>query len=166
MDKVEYREWNTDIVIQASDIILLPFQVNYKENFRKKTEGNIEEEKKVEASLDDWDYLYRSWRNSNKDLSRRQLENISGYLSTPRFIKYLCDISVDILNEPNKKEILKHKLWMLNNYLPAAVYIPFVNKSMRNYAVLHITATECRVFQTKEWAPYLISLEVYWPEEI
>jgi hypothetical protein len=50
--------------------------------------------------------------------------------------------------------------------LPAAVYIPFVNQSMRNYSVLHIVAEESRIFKTKERCPLLLCIEVYRPTEI
>ena len=38
--------------------------------------------------------------------------------------------------------------------------------SIRNYAVLHIALSECRVFQTKERAPYMIAVELYRPDEL
>ena len=50
--------------------------------------------------------------------------------------------------------------------MPAAVYIPFVNNSARNYAVLHIPISEIKIFQTKERSPYVICLEVYRPDEL
>ena len=55
---------------------------------------------------------------------------------------------------------------MLNKQLPAAVYLPFVNQSMRNYAVLHIVAEETKIFKTKERCPLLLCIEVYRPTEI
>ena len=70
----------------------------------------------------------------------------NAYLSTPRFIKYLTDISVIISKEVNKKDALKRELRKLNQYLPASVYIPFCQESIRNYAVLHIPPEECAVF--------------------
>jgi len=45
-----------------------------------------------------------------------------------------------------KEEILKVELRKLNHHLPAAVYLPFVNSSTRNYAVLHIPPNESGVF--------------------
>ena len=54
----------------------------------------------------------------------------------------------------------------MNKQLPAAVYIPFVNQVMRNYAVLHIVAEEARIFRTKERCPLLLCIEVYRPTEI
>ena len=50
--------------------------------------------------------------------------------------------------------------------LPASVYLPFVNQSMRNYAVLHIVAEETRIFRTKERCPLLLCIEVYRPAEV
>ena len=58
------------------------------------------------------------------------------------------------------------ELKKLNHKLPAAVYIPFVNDSVRNYAILHIVADEAKIFQTKERAPVLIHLEAFRPEEM
>ena len=52
----------------------------------------------------------------------------------------------------------------INERLPGSVYIPFVNQSTRNYAVLHIVASEAKVFQTKERAPLLLCLECFRPE--
>lgn len=57
-------------------------------------------------------------------------------------------------------------LMKINQHLPANVYIPFVNSSLRNHAVLHIPANECHVFQTKERAPFLICIELYRPDEL
>jgi hypothetical protein len=37
---------------------------------------------------------------------------------------------------------------------------------MRNYAILHISVDEAKVFQTKERAPLLLCLEAYRPEEL
>lgn len=50
--------------------------------------------------------------------------------------------------------------------MPAAVYVPFVNQAMRNYAVLHIPISEIRIFQTKQRCPLLICLEVFRPDEL
>jgi hypothetical protein len=46
------------------------------------------------------------------------------------------------------------------------VYIPFVNGSLRNYAILNIVVEESRLFLTKERAPFMICLEVFRPDEI
>ena len=62
--------------------------------------------------------------------------------------------------------ILKRELVRINAHLPASVYIPFVQNSTRNYCVLHIPPDEVRVFQTKERAPILLSIEVFRPDEM
>ena len=61
---------------------------------------------------------------------------------------------------------MKKRLCEINRKLPAQVYIPFVSKSMRNYAVLNIVAEEAKIFQTKERAPILLCIEVYRPIEM
>lgn len=90
------------------------------------------------------------------------------YLSTPNFIKRLCEISDGLIELPNeeKRAYLMNELMGVNKQLPAAVYIPFVNQSMRNYSVLHIVAEESRIFKTKERCPLLLCFEVYRPTEI
>ena len=52
----------------------------------------------------------------------------------------------------------------VNQRLPASVYIPFVNSTIRNYTVLHIVIEEAKVFQTKERAPLLLCIEAYRPD--
>jgi phosphatidylinositol 4-kinase len=132
--------------ITVKDIILLPFNANIKED---------EEEEKAEGSDD-----------SSPVMKRTDARKYNSYLSTPRFIKYLTDISELIAKEPNKKNALKRELRKLNQHLPASVYIPFFQESLRNYAVLHIPPEEVAVFQTKTRAPYMITIEIYRPEEM
>lgn len=94
---------------------------------------------------------------------------VDAYLSTPRFMKTLTDLSDEVMKQPTNKEklrFLKEQLCEINKRLPAQVYIPFVNKSMRNYAILNIVAEEAIVFKTKERAPLLLAFEVYRPTEI
>ena len=84
-------------------------------------------------------------------------------------MKTLTDLSDEVLKQPTNKEklrFLKQQLAEINRRLPAQVYIPFVNKSMRNYAILNIVAEEAVVFKTKERAPLLLAFEVYRPTEI
>lgn len=52
----------------------------------------------------------------------------------------------------------------MNENLPAAVYVPFVNGSIRNFAILKIVAKESRVFSTKMRSPFSLTLEIYRPE--
>jgi len=66
----------------------------------------------------------------------------------------------------DKRLELIRDLAQINEHLPARVYIPFVNESVRNYAVLHIAALESKVFQTKSRAPVLLCIEVYRPDEL
>jgi hypothetical protein len=78
----------------------------------------------------------------------------------------LTEISLALINVPDRKAYLRTELSKLNRALPGTVYIPFVNSSMRNYAVLHIAVEEAKVFQTKERAPLLLCIEVFRPEEL
>jgi len=74
---------------------------------------------------------------------------LDAYLSTPSFVKTLTDLSDDVMkfNTPKeKKHFLKKQLCQINKSLPAQVYIPFVSKSMRNYAVLNIAVDEAKIF--------------------
>jgi len=88
-------------------------------------------------------------------------------MSTPLFVESLTDLSVKILSEEgDKKQALVEGLKRINESLPGNVYIPFVNKSWRNYAVLNICENESKLFFTKTRAPFLICLEIYRPEEI
>jgi hypothetical protein len=61
---------------------------------------------------------------------------------------------------------LHQELKKINRSLPAAVYLPFVNESMRNYAVLHIVTEEAKIFKTKERCPLMLLIECYRPTEI
>lgn len=88
------------------------------------------------------------------------------YLSTPRFVKYLTDLSSDLLMLDNKKEILCEELSKLNQKLPSNVYIPFVNSQIRSYVVLNIPPNESKIFVTKDKVPYLIAAEIFDPLEI
>ena len=54
----------------------------------------------------------------------------------------------------------------INKRLPASVYIPFVNNSIKNYALLHIPPNETRIFQTKERTNLMLSVELFRPDEI
>ncbi len=52
---------------------------------------------------------------------------LNAYLSTPKFIKVLTDISNELIYQTDRGEFLKENLRKINKMLPAAVYIPFVN---------------------------------------
>ena len=85
-----------------------------------------------------------SYLNKNRDY-------VDAYLSTPSFMKTLTDLADDVMlyqTPEEKKAFLTRRLCEINQKLPAQVYIPFVNKSMRNYAVLNIVVDEAKIFQT------------------
>jgi hypothetical protein len=103
--------------------------------------------------------------NENSNLIYKLLER-DIYLSTPRFVKYLTDVSSDLLTTNNKVEKLRGELTKLNEKLPANIYIPFVTDRIINYVVLKISIKETKVFVTKDKAPYLIAVEVFDPLEI
>jgi len=92
------------------------------------------------------------------------------FKSTPTFLESLTDLGVEVLatdgREVEKKQALILGLKKVNESLPANVYIPFVNHSWRNYTVLNICVDECKLFLTKNRAPYMICLEIFRPEEI
>ena len=52
---------------------------------------------------------------------------LNAYLSTPKFMKTLTDISNDLITVTNREEYLREELKKVNRLLPASVYIPFVN---------------------------------------
>ena len=49
------------------------------------------------------------------------------YLSTPKFIKYLTDISDMLIVATNKEQTLREELRKLNYFLPASTYVPMVS---------------------------------------
>jgi hypothetical protein len=138
-NEVSGKEDTPTVQLLASDIILKPFL----------TEKDLEKQQKINS--EDVTRLYR----------RHQL---SGFLSTPKFIMTLTDISLALINQPDRDEYLRDQLSSINRCLPASVYIPFVNSTIRNYTILHIVLAEAKVFQTKERAPLLLCLEAYRPE--
>lgn len=96
---------------------------------------------------------------------------LNSFLSTPKFIKCLTELSERLgmmrdVSKAKKTKILQDELIQLNQHLPASVYIPFVGNSTRNNCVLHIPPEEARVFQTKERAPIMLCIEVFRPDEM
>ena len=92
---------------------------------------------------------------------------LKAFKSTPNFIEALTDLGVAVLNaEDDKKAAIIEGLKSINEGLPGAVYIPFVNNSWRNYTVLNICENESQLFLTKNRAPYLVCMEIYRPEEV
>ena len=92
---------------------------------------------------------------------------LRAFKSTPLFIESLTELSQRVLYQVgDKKQALIEGLTTINQGLPSNVYIPFVNNSWRNYAVLNICENESKLFITKSRAPFMICLEIYRPEEI
>ena len=65
---------------------------------------------------------------------------LNAYLSTPKFVKTLTDISLELIGVPDRDAYLQDELLKLNKQLPAAVYIPFVNGK-------HQLSNLCRINQ-------------------
>mmetsp|Transcript_36913 Transcript_36913/g.56523 ORF Transcript_36913/g.56523 Transcript_36913/m.56523 type:complete len:257 (-) Transcript_36913:1603-2373(-) len=133
--------------VSAGDIVLNPFiySLDYKDHFDEQAQ--------------------------NQQLPEEQRQRLNSFLSTPKFIKCLTEISQQLGQMKDKTkaiklQILKHELIQINQHLPASVYVPFVQSSIRNYCVLHIPPEEARVFQTKERAPVMLSIEVFRPDEM
>lgn len=136
---------------------------------RKKLLDHVPEQKpfKIEAR----DIILRNFLLSDTPSSylNKNRDYVDAYLSTPSFMKTLTDLADDVMlyqTPEEKKAFLTRRLCEINQKLPAQVYIPFVNKSMRNYAVLNIVVDEAKIFQTKERAPLLLCIEVFRPVEM
>lgn len=99
---------------------------------------------------------------------KSEQRKLDGYLSTPKFVKYLTDIGdlVSIAPANQRKDVLRAEIQKMNSYLPASVYVPFISSSNRNYAILHVPHKESVVFQTKERAPFMITVEMFRPDEL
>ena len=126
----------------------------YRENEEK---GGILEKIKVE------DFKLQRFELSSED---NLIDNSSGYMSTPYFVKTLTNLCEIVLLSENKEKTLVEGLDKINCDLPGRVYAPFVENSIRNYSVLHIRVTEAKVFCTKTRAPFLCVLELVRPEEL
>jgi len=83
-----------------------------------------------------------------------------GFLSNILFIEDLIRVSEILAFADPKLIALRSELKKRNEHLPAAVYIPFFNNSIRHYMVLNIVTDEAKVFSTKERAPFYMCLEI------
>ena len=99
-----------DIKITARDIILQPF---------------FKGDEEAMPSADQSDDLAR--HHGKNDIFNSYLIAINAYLSTPKFIMTLTDLSLELIAQPNRGEFLQAELKKINHKLPAAVYLPFVN---------------------------------------
>ncbi len=92
----------------------------------------------------------------------------SSYLSPILFFEDLILLSESLNQYPSKaakKEKLLEQLQEMNRGLPAAVYIPFSNDSVRNHAILNICYQETVLFSTNTRAPFCLCVEIFRPED-
>lgn len=94
--------------------------------------------------------------------------NLSSFLSNINFIDHLCNLCDVLLNtvDTERKKTLLNEIKKINKTLPANVYIPFVNHSIRNYVIASIPVSEAKIFKTKERAPYMITIECFRLDEL
>ena len=94
--------------------------------------------------------------------------NLSSFLSNINFFDHLCNICDILINtQPNeRKKVLLNEIHKINKILPANVYLPFLNSSIRNYLIGGISISECHIFKTKERAPYMITMECFRLDEL
>ena len=94
--------------------------------------------------------------------------NLSSFLSNINFIDHLCNLCDVLLNtvDTERKKTLLNEIKKINKILPANVYIPFVNHSIRNYVIASIPVSEAKIFKTKERAPYMITIECFRLDEL
>lgn len=55
---------------------------------------------------------------------------MNAFFSTPWFIKDLTDLSIEVVGNADKEIFLKEGLQNMNEHLPSAVYLPFVNSNI------------------------------------
>ena len=71
--------------------------------------------------------------NEDKNQSTFSIE-LTNFLSTIRFTKYLCNISLDLIKYPPEQRIskLREELSHINLLLPSNAYIPFSNCNIKS----------------------------------
>lgn len=78
-----------------------------------------------------YEYITQKGIEEEKEGQNSLTKNMSSiydsYLSTPNFIKRLCEISDGLIGLEDKRSFLMRELQNVNKQLPAACYIPFVN---------------------------------------
>lgn len=114
-----------EIQVTAKDIILQPFMLDDDRVFRETvmSQANNPLQKLGEDEI--------IQRNHGMHPSLYLFLAMNAYLSTPKFIKHLTDISFELIAVQNRDEYLRIELKKINLKLPAAVYIPFVNSKIR-----------------------------------
>lgn len=140
-----------------------------KENQHKVLELNPNE---IYLSLfTQYDYVTNDENNiSTHCVKQIDLEdiNLSSFLSSIHFIDQLCNISDRLMyvNPSEQRKTLLNELKKVNKTLPANVYLPFMNNSMRNYIISSIPLLEAKIYKTKQRAPYKITVECFKLDEL
>ena len=94
--------------------------------------------------------------------------NLSSFLANINFIDHLCYIS-KLINSTSldlQAKVFAQELNIVNKLLPSNIYVPFINDSIRNYVIVHIPISECKIFKTKNKAPYLLTFELIRLDEL
>jgi hypothetical protein len=94
--------------------------------------------------------------------------NLSSFLSSVNFVDHLCNICEVIrsTNPLDQHKTLLNEIKKVNKILPANIYIPFLNDSIRYYVIGQIPVSEIKIFKTKNRAPFMITVEAFRLEEI
>jgi len=144
--------------VNSREIIIYPFATQYKniQDSTKLPESTGSSPESKSQIMSETRNFYNFYKNLGKE----------AYLSTPRFIKYLTDLSSELMTCDNKLGTLREELAKINSKLPSNVYIPFVNGQVRESVVLSIPPGESKIFTTKGKVPYLIAVEIFDPLEI
>lgn len=104
------KEWNDEgetEYLRANKLILSARDILLRQPFTLTTRGQSFLESKQET-----------WREE---------QQVDAYLSTPKFIKYLTDLSIKISDLDDKKLAVEDGILKLNQSLPSTIYIPFTN---------------------------------------
>lgn len=122
---------------------------------------------------------YSSYTNSEEYLSAKDIGkiklidendmNLTSFFSSINFFDTLCEISErlkTIENHNKREEEFLSELTMLNKGFPQNIYIPFSNRNTRNYVIMNISLNDCKIFKTKERAPFLLTCECIRLEEM
>lgn len=175
----ELNEFYKNCKIERKYLILKLFP-NLKDNFQvishsdlevnsKTYNNNLEQNNSIEEPKSQLNSEVKndSFNAINDGKVQVQDLNLASFESTINFYNSLCSISEEISTSKDVNSslsYLKSKLIEINMYLPSNVYLPFLE--IRNYAVVHISVSETRIFKTKNRAPFLVVLELIRLEEL
>ncbi|EGR32366.1 phosphatidylinositol 4-kinase, putative [Ichthyophthirius multifiliis] len=105
--------------------------------------------------------------NLQQNFEEEQEENIQNsdyFFSTINFFEDLIKLSIEINKSNQKQTTLQQNIQKINKQLPANVYIPFFQDYIRNYVILNIVISECKIYHTKDRAPIQLCVEVFRPD--